>query len=164
MSDRSKESTPPTPQADARVKEIWQALSDSFHVIEDDELAQARGITKEEHARRHYLFAWAFMIGMEYTATHPRRATRLIRDKAAGKDDEVIFVDQISEAILYLFPQAKLDPNRILAMKEGYGQTSGEVVKVKPVFDDRGMLSWEETDSFPFDWEYELETWEDSSE
>lgn len=164
MSDRSSKPDAPTEAQVKRMQTIWQAVSECFHFIETDDQAKAKGLTHEEHGRRHALFAWAFMVGMEYTATYPNRAIRLIRDKRLGGDTETNLVDPIAEALLELFPKAKVDKDAVLKLRDGYGSREADVLSIKPVFNEQGQLQWEDTDRHPFDWEYELEDWHDSSE
>lgn len=165
MSRRSEPNKEPTDGQVARVKEIWQRVAESFHAIEDDEQAIAKGLTQEEHARRHGLFAWAFLIGMEYALTHPNRAARMYRAKLAAGDQEDKPVDIIAEHLLHLFPRQD-NPNLILGLKEVYEtQSATDALPIKPEFDERGRLVWADTHGeAPFPWAWELESWEDSSE
>lgn len=166
MRHRSEDSNKPTPAAEARLQNIWQIVAECFHFIENDDQARAKGLTQEEHQRRHALFAWAFFTGMEYAIAHPNRAVRLAKDKLNANDQEAKLVDAIAEVVAeHLFPKPKVDVNKVLAMKEGYSQTPADTQQVRPAFDGQGRLTWVQTEGeAPFPWEYELETWEGSSE
>ena len=164
MSNRSNPAPEPTEAQKQRMQNIWQAMSECFHFIETDEQASMKGLSKEEHARRHAVWAWGVMVGMEYTATYPKRALKMIQDKKLGGDSETILVDAMAEALLPLFPSPKPNQNKVLELRDSYTELPANVLGIKPVFTADGKLYWEETDTHPFDWEFELETWEDSSE
>lgn len=160
---RKSDSPEPTESAKQRQYEIWHRLSEAFHIIETDRQAQYKGISPEEHERRHWLFCWAFFIGMEYMATNPQRGARIILDKRRAQDGEAKYVDAIAEHLLSLFPEPQVAKDWPLQLAERMKEPV-DTEPVAPAFDDKGRLVWETVDGWPFPWENELEDWSGSTE
>lgn len=97
-----------------RAKQIYNTLAGLLHLyIGDDDYDTNRGISPEEHARRHFVFFAGFVAALDYMYEYPHTAVKLYKEykQLLAPEDQTSTTDEAMSSINEeLFPSQPVDP------------------------------------------------------